>query len=294
MDNLNNGLTLFGTILTALIASQTVLVGVRRWYERGWGSRRLWRKKLNSMANWVTDEYVTDLLGIPVFRNQGSIPATNTSAEKEWIDRVYTTPHAWVVTRSVEERVEAWSVTLTDPKFWWDVEEVTFKVIKGRLGRATFESLSTKPSGRFESRGAHRYEYAEITSAGNPGGYQSFIFMYNMAGFGTPHPSGEDVVKTGDFSDDEDYFERWSPPPANETRKKTVVNTLVVTAPSWGINEIARQSWPKVERDQTRLLPRYQRKFEQRRGWMSLGRDHAIKFSGTGWWWGWISRILGR
>lgn len=251
MDIFNDGVTLFGTILSALIASQSILLGLRRWYGRGWGSRHLWRKKLDRMANWVADEYIKELLGTPAFRTQGSTSGRNGTGEKPWIDRVYSTPHAWVVTRSIDERVEAWSVTITDPKFWWSIEEVTFKVIRGRLGHATFEALPTKPSGLYESRGAHTYAYAESSWLGNPGGYQNFIFMHNIAGIGTSHPSGQDDVRTGDFSEGQDLI--FAPPPESEARK-SIVNTLLVTSPSCEIFSLPWQLWPVANSDQARLL----------------------------------------
>ncbi|GAA4657961.1 ETEC_3214 domain-containing protein [Arthrobacter cryoconiti] len=248
-----------GAVLAALIASRTIWSGTRKWYLKGWGSRRVWRKKLNLISNWVTDEYVKDLLGTPVFRNQGSVSDGTQGEKKAWIDRVYSTPHAFVATRSINERVEAWSVTVIDPKFLWSVENATFGIIRGKLGRSTFESLNAKPSGWIESCGANTYEYAEVSYLGNPGGYQNFTFMHTQAGIGAIHPSGHSLVIAGVFSGGTDSSKVHAQAPPDETRKKTTVNTILVTSPSLIVKNIPKHGWPVAGREQTRLLHQYRR-----------------------------------
>jgi hypothetical protein len=68
--DLFESLKLVGVILAALVASRTIWSGVQARYRKGWGSRQVWRKKLNLLANGATAEYVEDLLGTPVFGNQ--------------------------------------------------------------------------------------------------------------------------------------------------------------------------------------------------------------------------------
>ncbi|MBU8865573.1 ETEC_3214 domain-containing protein [Paenarthrobacter aromaticivorans] len=263
-------LKLVGAFLAALIASRTIFAGVRAWYLNGWGSRLVWRKKLNLLSNWADDDYIKDLLGTPVFRHEGQLGGVKANDELSWVDRIYSTPHAWVVTRSIRQRVECWSVTITDPKFWWDVEDATFNMLKGQLGRATFASLVKRPSGRFEQRGSRRYEYGESTSFGNPGAYQNFVFLYHPGGVGSPHPSGQDVVMTGDFTRDREHGE--ITPSLDETRMNTTVNTIIVLSPSISVADLMKQSLPVADGDVTRLFQPY-RKLRTRRGLRQRARS---------------------
>ena len=117
-------------------------------------------------------------------------------------------------------------MTIYDPRFWWELEVVTSMNIRGRLGRASFDTLSVKPKGRFEQRGAHNYEYVEHSDFGNPGGYQEFALMYATSGVGTSHPSGHDIVLAGSFNDGRETHNQFDHPASPETRSKTIVNTI--------------------------------------------------------------------
>lgn len=253
-------LKLAGTVLAALIASRTIWSVARAKYLKGWGSRKVWRRKLNLLANGATADYVKDLLGTPVFENHQppSIWAEE-DAKPKWVDHVFSTPHAWVVTRRIEDRLEAWSVTITDPKFWWELEDVTFQQVKGRLGRVTFSALLSSPSGKYESSGARSGVYAESASFGNPGGYQTYVFMHNQEGIGDMTPSGNSDVRVGDFKRPDDRDE-YAASTDGSHRSETTVNTIIVT---WQRDEITHktwQLWPIAASDQMRLLHRFQKK----------------------------------
>lgn len=258
-------LKLIGAILAALIASRTIWSGVQSRYRKGWGSRRVWRKKLNLLAIGATPEYVEDLLGTPVFRNDERPGIWKQDDEKpKWVDHIYSTPHAWVVTRRVEEQLESWSVTITDPKFWWELEDVTFGLAKGKLRRVTFSDLLESPSGKYESSGARSGVYAESAYFGNPGAYQTFIFMHNEEGIGKFRPSGNSDVRVGDFRRPDEEVE-YPPSADGSTRSETTVNTIIVT---WQRDEITHktwQLWPIAASDQTRLLHR----FRKQHGWQT-------------------------
>jgi hypothetical protein len=256
---------LTGVILAALIASRTIWSVVRAWYLRGWGSRRVWRNKLNLMATGATAEYVENLLGTPVFRNDEPPSIWSSDDDKaKWVDHIFSTPHAWVVTRRIEERLEAWSVTITDPKFWWELGDATFGQAKGKLGRVTFGELLATSSGKYESSGARSGAYAESASFGNPGGYQMYIFMHNEEGSGKFQPSGNRDVRVGDFQRPDDR-EEYPASADGSHRSETTVNTIVVT---WQREEITHSSWlewPVAKSDQMRLLHRFQKKH----GWQT-------------------------
>lgn len=263
-------LKLGATLLGALIASRTIWASARAAYRNGWGSRQVWRGKLNQLAIGATEEYVESLLGQPVFRNHQKPDFFEGDEDKtRWVDHIFSTPHAWVVTRRVGDQLESWSVTITDPKFSWELGDVTFGMAKGKLGRITFKELLDRPNGKYRSIGARSGVHAESTYFGNPGGYQTFIFMHNQEGIGKFDPSGSRDVREGDFkrpSDREEY-------PAGDdaaARSRTTVNTVIVT---WHRDEITHnpwQLWPIATSDQTRLLHR----FNKKRGWQrkrSLG-----------------------
>lgn len=258
-------LKLIGAILAALIASRTIGAGVRNWYLKGHGSRAVWRNKLNRLANGATAPYVENLLGTPVFENHEPPGIWVEDDEKpKWVDHIFSTPHAWVVTRRIEDRLEAWSVTITDPKFWWDLEDVTFGQAKGKLGRVTFGELLAAPSGKYESSGARSGAYAESASFGNPGGYQTYIFMHNEEGIGKFRPSGNRDVRVGDFQRPDDR-EEYPALADGSHRSETTVNTIIV---SWQRDEITHNSWllwPVAKSDQMRLLHR----FKKKHGWQN-------------------------
>ncbi|WP_437770666.1 ETEC_3214 domain-containing protein [Arthrobacter sp. KNU40] len=251
-------LKLVGAVLAALIASRTIGSGFRTWYRKGWGSRRVWRRKLNLLANGATAAYMENLLGTPIFINEPP-ESMWLDEEEEWVDRIFSTPHAWVVTRSIGERVEGWSVTITDPYFWWDIEDMTFKQVRGRLGRSVFSELLDRRSGQYESSGARSFVYAESVRFGNPAGYQTFIFMHNQEGVGTFKHSGRADVRVGDFQRPGDPPE-FSVPAAETTRAETVANTVIVTTHKLDFTKKTWQLWPIAASDQTRLLHRFQRK----------------------------------
>ncbi|MFH5877287.1 ETEC_3214 domain-containing protein [Arthrobacter sp. NA-172] len=245
MEIFTSFLATSGTLVSALLASGSLWAFFRSQYLKGWGSRRHWRKKFNHLANWVTDDYIAELLGAPVMIDQG--------AEPNSVNRIYLTPHAWVVTRSVDGKVQGWSVTITDTKFWWSIEAPTFWQLNSRLGRATFASLDTKPSGSFEARGARSYLYAESVYWGNPGAHQTYVFMHNNAGTGRLQPSRDVYVKkTGAFAGG--GVAGVAQVANAETRANTTVNTLMVLSPSMSIRDGDFPVWPTVNRDQVRMV----------------------------------------
>jgi hypothetical protein len=154
--------------------------------------------------------------------------------------------------------------TITDPHFWWDLEDVTFGKAKGRLGRSTFSEVVDTPWGKYESAGARTAVYAESAYYGNPGAYQTFIFMHNQEGIGKAATSGKGDVRTGEFARPHDKGD-YSAPADESYRAEGVVNTLIVTWYSSKITHKEWQSWPVAVTDQMRLLHRYQKKNGWRR-----------------------------
>ncbi|MDQ0277522.1 hypothetical protein QO003_001825 [Arthrobacter silviterrae] len=246
------------------MAARAIWVGTARWYLHGWGSRHHWRQKLDELANGATDEYMKDLMGTPVFRERKHATDDSSESPVTWVDHTYSTPHAWVVTRSIEERVVSWSVTITDPKFWWGLKVTTFGQNDVRLGRVTFTDAVPQSTGQLVVIGASNYVHAESTSYGNPGGYQNFLYVYDQEGIGScKYVSREDdQISNGDFCK---YTDRpkWNRPVPADVRAGTTVNTLVVTMYDDSPSRLVWQDWPVAYREKMRLLHHYQK----RRGW---------------------------
>jgi hypothetical protein len=119
----------------------------------------------------------------------------------------------------------AWSVTITDPRFWWSLEDATFGMVEGKLGRVTFSELLAWQTGKYASSGARSGVYAEAAYFGSPGAYQMYIFMHNEEGIGKFTPSGSSDVRVGDFKWHDD---REDHPAINDaaTRAEITVNTV--------------------------------------------------------------------
>nr|WP_284990473.1 ETEC_3214 domain-containing protein [Arthrobacter sp. efr-133-TYG-120] len=117
------------------------------------------------------------------------------------VDYIFTTEHAWIVARIQSGEVLAWSVTVTDKRLKVDLRNLTFGLVKGKLGRSRFSDVVEQPSGVIEEVGSVSYAYAERTYFGRPSAYQSFVFMHNLEGVGTFENGGStSAVGTRPFS----------------------------------------------------------------------------------------------
>jgi hypothetical protein len=221
--------------------------GAMAWYRRSIGSRRVLAARLNQLAAGVTTRWVEERLGPPAFAGdfpvppqQGTTPAL--ASPSVFRELIYRTRHAWVqVLADENDTVARFSITVTDPRFRFQVRDLTFYQLHARLGHSRFSDVRTwaEPDGRSLNIAARRREYSESYWFGNPGNYQHYVLSYNEAGTGkfsahaqTPGGWCQDGVLW--FHDPPPV----APPPfdpgapyARQFRAGTTVNTLTVLGP---------------------------------------------------------------
>ncbi|MBO0822737.1 MAG: hypothetical protein J2P27_02630 [Actinobacteria bacterium] len=208
--------------------------GAVELYRRTVGSRRALARQLYQLAAGVTIRWVEDRLGAPAFsREFAALPNVR--------ELVYHTRHAWIqVLADEHDAVMRFSITVIDPRFWFQVRDLTNYQLAARLGRTSFAAVDAQvgPQGRSFRIGAHNYEYAEAYWFGNPGGYQWYVLSRNDASSaGTMHwPTGDHALLSFQegvlLSDDEGGPS--SSPQLDELsvfRARTTINTLTVLGP---------------------------------------------------------------
>jgi hypothetical protein len=85
---------------------------------------------------------------------------------------VYRAKHAWIqVLVDEHEAVVRFSVTVTDPRFRFQISDLTFGNLTAKLGHTSFSGIHShiEQQGRSLRIGAHNFEYAEAYWFGNPG-----------------------------------------------------------------------------------------------------------------------------
>jgi len=214
------------------------------WYHRSIGSRRDLARRLNQLAAGVTTRYVEERFGAPAFvRKSGVLLGFKLGVTL--FEQVYRTKHAWLQVLSDEnDAVVRFSVTVTDPRFRFQVAVLTGGQLQARLGHSRFSDVRSQlgPDGRSLWIGARRRGYSESYWFGNPGNYQRFVLSHNDAGTGG---FGFAIEQQG-VGWHQDGFLKFAAPPreglpefdpaapyAREFRETTTVNTLTVLGPHW-------------------------------------------------------------
>ena len=225
----SDDVTLAATTVALATGVAAVWTGVKARWRKTLGSRRSLAAQLNRLAAGTSLEYLTALLGVPAMRHD---------EENGMVVHIYSTRHAWVEVH-LELRtgtVTGFAITVTDSKFHFSVETLTFGQFSIRLGKSTFSDIANdewgSPNSVRWSLGARSILYAEHYYRGNPGGYQNYVFAFNQLGVGTcgmdapePEPSYED----GKFT--EPPTAPSSRPDWSAARSKTTINTLQVLGP---------------------------------------------------------------
>jgi hypothetical protein len=208
----------------ALYASGTY---AKTRYDATLGSRHLIAKKLNRLAVGTTRNYVESLFGVAVFEREVS------SGVHYY---VYRTPHAWVGIQHGPQGVQSFSITVTDSKFRFSTESLTFGGVAISLGRSPFSAITDQADGRYITVGANRFTFAESFYFGNPGNYQHFVFSHSQAGCGDFTFAPLQAVNTaisiieGDLSDDAPNNPLQNHAGLDDTRAEMTVNTIVTGA----------------------------------------------------------------
>ncbi|MFJ9628997.1 ETEC_3214 domain-containing protein [Streptomyces sp. NPDC101175] len=184
------------------------------------GKKRQVRRQLNKLAVGSTLTYVESLFGAPVFE-QKVTASVNTY--------VYKTKYAWIeVKHAPETGVSAFSITVSHKRFRYSTKHLTWDGLPVKLGKSTFQDLSSNPDGRVVRVGANKFLYAESHYLGNPGNYQHFIFSHTDAGVGNIGFVHMDdcPIAEGFLSEDDQDNELRDHKGLTEAREKTVINTF--------------------------------------------------------------------
>jgi hypothetical protein len=250
-------------------------------YSRTVGSRRDLARRLNQLSVGVTLRYVEDRFGIPAFVRTfapalaPAVPAQRRPVVRDLVqfladpraatvkssgtggeaaseaparlgpvrEFLFRETHAWVqVVVDQDDAVVRFSITVTDPRFRFQIRELTRGQLAARLGHSHFSDTQTPwpAEGRNLRIGAHNHEYAEAYYAGYPGFYQRFVISSNEVGAGQfgysiiqQGPSfcregtldfGQAVPITQPFDPNADYAKRF--------RADTTINTLTILGPA--------------------------------------------------------------
>lgn len=241
------------------------------WYRRTIGSRRVLAERLNQLATGVTTRWVEERLGPPAFVGDFHIPPDQetTPPGKPSVLRelIYRTKHAWIqVLADENDAVARFSITVTDPRFHFQVRDLTFYHLNARLGHSRFSDVGVgiwnAPDGRSLNIAARRREYSESYWFGNPGNYQRYVLSHNDAGtgkffFNIRLLGGPSWCQEGRlmFNDNRPV----APPPfhpeapyAKAFRAGTTINTLTVLSPTMPPTGLAPPRGPDA--DHVRVL----------------------------------------
>jgi hypothetical protein len=191
------------------------------------------------MVVGVTGDHVRSLFGVPVMQNKS--PGVTGA-----VDYFYMTNHAWIVTREMDGVVLQWSITVTDAKFKIDLQDLTFGLVRGKLGHTTFAESIEGYDGQYEEQGAAAYTYAECRYFGRPSAYQTFVFTYNRDGVGTCAPSGQSVVASPPFVSNAPIGDLTQ---LEEPRQGNTINTFYACGLSDGSLVGGSGMWPVVHGD---------------------------------------------
>ncbi len=235
----------------------------------------------------MTTDYIESRFGPPAFARAFPWPNKMIALGKPPTrELVYREKHAWLQTVvDQNDAVLRFSITVTDPRFKFQIRDLTFGHLSARLGSSRFAGLECQwaTQGRSLRIGAHNREYAEAYYCGNPGNYQTFVVSNNDAApgeFGYPiERKGHGWVQGGILQFDE-------PPPAGNPgwdeaasyatrfRAGTTINTLTVLGPSQLGSLLAEPRGPDVNQVRV-LVPTPRERRQMRRQGRRVNREMA-------------------
>jgi hypothetical protein len=149
----------------------------RRWWDRSFGKRHAQARILDHLACSVSMTYIESLLGAPLFITH---PHGDESEE-----RIYRLPGAWVAIQPKSIGIQSFSITITDPKMYYDISEMTRGVLPVKLGKDSFAHV--KPEYHDSESlwfGARVAGYVRHYFLGNSSGYLHYWLSFNGVGAG--------------------------------------------------------------------------------------------------------------
>jgi hypothetical protein len=177
-------------------------------------------------------------------------------AGQSFRELVYREKHAWLqVLVDDDDAVIRFSITVTDPRFRFSAQELTWGHLPVRLGHSRFSDVrkSLPVSGRSLRIGAHNHEYAEAYWFGNPGNYQHYVISSNEIGTGQ---FGFSILREGPSWHRSGTLALEDPMPGDQPtldpeapywsrfRAETAINTLTVLGPGRQAADLAEPRGP--------------------------------------------------
>lgn len=151
------------TTAAAAVAIAGSAVGVYTWcrslYRRSIGSRRDHERRFNQIATNVTIRYIEERFGAPAF-----IRDFDVCGVMKLTEQLFHTRHAWLQILTNENKaVVRFSITVTDPRFHFQILHLTCGQLEAKIGRSRFSEIRSfgKPKGRSFKAMVRRQEYSE-------------------------------------------------------------------------------------------------------------------------------------
>ncbi|SDE22799.1 hypothetical protein SAMN04488581_3618 [Mycolicibacterium neoaurum] len=98
--------------------------------------------------------------------------------------RTYRLFGAWVMIEISDDRVIAYSITITDRRMWYRTDRLTRGFVDVKLGKDKFRQPDEHCDGEQYWMAAYRWGYARTYYIGRFGAYLRFILSHNMTGVG--------------------------------------------------------------------------------------------------------------
>lgn len=96
-------------------------------------------------------------------------------------EQLFHTRHAWLQILTNENKaVVRFSITVTDPRFHFQILHLTCGQLEAKIGRSRFSEIRSfgKPKGRSFKAMVRRQEYSESYWLGSAGYYQSVVLSF--------------------------------------------------------------------------------------------------------------------
>lgn len=175
----------FGANLTTLAIYVTIALAAYSYWRRTLGRRRALAERLLTLAPTMQIDYFIEQLGTPAFRS--------TKGERE--DLVWVHPDAFIRAVAEEGTVVVYAITTRTKRFaptFMRAHTVSQdgQRLEVQLGRSRFSDLPYLPDRIVGAVGARRWGYSEFRYFGNPGGYQTYAYALNQAGWFPPESDG--------------------------------------------------------------------------------------------------------
>ncbi|HEX7429256.1 MAG TPA: ETEC_3214 domain-containing protein, partial [Mycobacterium sp.] len=165
------------------------LAVARRWWDRSFGRRHAQARILDQLSCSVSMVFIESQLGVPLFITHPY------GDERE--ERIYRLSGAWVAIQPKHGAVHLFSITITDPKMYYDISDMTRGVLKLKLGKDTFAHVNPEYHDS-ESLwfGTRQAGYLRHYFLGNSSGYLHYWLSFNAVGAGV-FPSDEQPYQSG-------------------------------------------------------------------------------------------------